>query len=200
MKRVVITLIVLALLAFVAWKFIFKSEKKSEKQEEKQQPLAIKENSGPFNQSYSELLNAYFGLKDALVASDTAKASAAAKTLIAASDSLKLNEIKGDTLGVIKETAGSYTSTIKSSATALSGEKDIKGKRKEFEMIADAMWNMTRTVRYDGQKLYWQFCPMAFNNKGAYWMSNEAEIKNPYFGNEMLNCGSVEDSLDYSKK
>jgi Cu(I)/Ag(I) efflux system membrane fusion protein len=40
---------------------------------------------------------------------------------------------------------------------------------------------------------------MAFNKQGAYWMSNEREIKNPYFGNEMLNCGSVEDSLDYSK-
>jgi Cu(I)/Ag(I) efflux system membrane fusion protein len=40
---------------------------------------------------------------------------------------------------------------------------------------------------------------MAFNNKGAYWLSNEREIKNPYFGSEMLECGSVEDSLDYSK-
>lgn len=199
MKRVVLPLIILAALALITWQFFCKTNDKPAKEEEKQQPLAIKENSGPFNQSYATLLNAYFGLKDALVASDTAKASAAALSLVAASDSLKVNEIKGDSTGVIKETAVNFTGTIKSSAQALMAEKDIKAKRREFEMIADAMWSLTRTVRYDGQKVYWQYCPMAFNNKGAYWMSNEREIKNPYFGSEMLNCGSVEDSLDYSK-
>ena len=201
MKKVVLPLIILAALALITWQFFCKSKDKpaNEKEEEKQQPLAIKENSGPFNQSYAQLLQAYFGLKDALVASDTAKASAAAMSLAAASDSLKVNEIDGDSTGVIKETAVNFTGTIKGSAQALAAEKDIKAKRKEFEMIADAMWSLTRTVRYGGQKVYWQYCPMAFNNKGAYWMSNEKEIKNPYFGNEMLNCGSVEDSLDYSK-
>jgi len=40
---------------------------------------------------------------------------------------------------------------------------------------------------------------MAFDNKGAYWLSNEAAIRNPYFGDEMLECGKVEDSVDYRK-
>ena len=93
-----------------------------------------------------------------------------------------------------------FAGTIVGSAQALAGEKDIKAKRKEFEMIADAMWSLTRVVKYNGQKVYWQYCPMAFNNKGAYWMSNEREIKNPYFGHEMPECGSVEDSLDYSAR
>jgi len=200
MKRVVLPLIIIAALALITWQFFCKSSNdKPAKEEEKQQPITIKENSGPFNQSFALLLNAYFGLKDALVAGDTSKASAAALSLSTASDSLKVNEIKGDSTGVIKETALNFTGTIKSSAQALAAEKDIKAKRKEFEMIADAMWSLTRTVRYDGQKVYWQYCPMAFNNKGAYWMSNEKEIKNPYFGSEMPNCGSVEDSLDYSK-
>ena len=200
MKRVVLPLIIIAALALVTWQFFCKSQDdKPAQAEEKQQPLSIKENSGPFNQSFARMLSAYFGLKDALVAGDTSKASAAALSLSTASDSLKVNEIKGDSTGVIKETALNFTGTIKSSAQALASEQDIKAKRKEFEMIADAMWSLTRTVRYDGQKVYWQYCPMAFNNKGAYWMSNEKEIKNPYFGKEMPDCGSVEDSLDYSK-
>jgi len=62
------------------------------------------------------------------------------------------------------------------------------------------MYTLIQTVRYKGQKLYWDYCPMAFDNNGAYWLSFEREIKNPYFGSKMLNCGSVEDSLDYSKK
>jgi len=39
------------------------------------------------------------------------------------------------------------------------------------------------------QIIYEQQCPMAFGNKGATWLSLEQEIKNPYFGSEMLNCG-----------
>lgn len=201
MKKTLIVVIALAVIVLIARPFFCNSDDKSTENavNTKQQPLSISENTDVFKQSFTQLLNAYSNLKDALVLSDTGKASAAALALRAAADSLKVNEIKGDSTGVIKETASSFTSTITGSALALAAEKDLKGKRKEFEMIADAMWSLTRTVRYSSQKVYWQFCPMAFDNKGAYWMSYEREIKNPYFGSEMLNCGSVEDSLDYSK-
>lgn len=201
MKKTLIVVIALAAIVLIARPFFCNSDDKSAENAEnaKQQPLSISENTDVFKQSFTQLLNAYSNLKDALVLSDTGKASAAALALRVASDSLKVNEIKGDSTGVIKETAAAFTSTITGSALALAAEKDLKGKRKEFEMIADAMWSLTRTVRYTSQKVYWQFCPMAFDNKGAYWMSYEREIKNPYFGTEMLNCGSVEDSLDYSK-
>ncbi|WP_207512684.1 DUF3347 domain-containing protein [Longitalea luteola] len=201
MKKTLIVVIVLAAVVLIARPFFCNSDKKDDKvaEDPKQQPLSISANTDAFNQSFTQLLNAYNSLKDALVASDAEKASAAGLALKAAADSLKVNEITGDTSGVIKETAQAFTGTIAGSAQALAAEKDLKNKRKEFEMIADAMWSLTRTVRYTGQKLYWQYCPMAFDNKGAYWMSFEREIKNPYFGSEMLNCGSVEDSLDYSK-
>lgn len=204
MKKTLIVVIVLAVGVLVARPFFCKGDKKSTDEAEnaanvKQQPLSASQNTDVFNQSFTQLFNAYNDLKNALVASDASKASAAALVLRTAADSLKVNEIKGDSTGSIKETATSFSSTIAGVAQALAAEKDIKGQRKEFEQIADNMWNLTRTVRYTGQKLYWQFCPMAFDNKGAYWISYEREIKNPYFGNEMLNCGSNEDSLDYSK-
>jgi len=31
--------------------------------------------------------------------------------------------------------------------------------------------------------------------KKTYWLSNEAAIKNPYYGNAMLNCGNVTDTM-----
>lgn len=164
------------------------------------QPIAVSKNSGPFIQSYDKLLNAYYSLKDALVASDSVKANTAAADLVMQADSLKVNEIQGDTSGIIKETALSFTSTIHSSSEALQKEPTLNGKRKEFEMITDALWSLTRTVKYDGGKVYYSYCPMAFDNKGAYWMSNSAEIRNPYFGEKMLKCGSVEDSVDYRKQ
>jgi Cu(I)/Ag(I) efflux system membrane fusion protein len=201
MKKTVIVVIVLAVIVLVARPFFCNNDDKptDKAADVKQQPLSISENTDVFKQSFTQLLNAYNTLKDALVASDTAKASTAALALKTAVDSLKLNEIKGDSTGDIKLNAQSFTGTITGSAQALAGEKELKNKRKEFEIIADAIWNLTRTVRYSNQKLYWQFCPMAFDNKGAYWMSYERDIKNPYFGTEMLNCGSIEDSLDYSR-
>lgn len=202
MKKTLIVVLVIAAVFLVARPFFCNNDDKSTDKgaKSKQQPLSISQNTDVFNLSFTQLLNAYNDLKNALVASDTGKASAAALALRTAVDSLKLNEIKGDSTGDIKLNAQSFTGTITGSAQALAAEKELKSKRKEFEIIADAIWNLTRTVRYTGQKLYWDFCPMAFDNKGAYWMSYEREIKNPYFGNEMLNCGSIEDSLDYSKK
>ena len=202
MKKTLLVIIVLVVIVLLVRPFFCSGDdKKADKKGDvEQQPLSITQNSNAFNQSFTQLLNSYYSLKDALIASDTAKASSAAHAVAKAADSLKVNEIKGDSTGVIKETAKTFTGTLTSSAQALAAEKNINDKRKEFETIADAMWSLTRTVKYDGEKVYWQYCPMAFNKQGAYWMSNEREIKNPYFGNEMLNCGSVEDSLDYSKK
>jgi Cu(I)/Ag(I) efflux system membrane fusion protein len=199
MKKVILPVLFVAVAGFGAY-FLFFKKGKSGPQPEKQKPLAIGQNTSTFNQSYNTLLAAYTNLKDALVAGDTAKASASARELAIASDSLKVSEIQGDTGGVIKQTAAIYTSTISGYAVGLAGEPTIKEKREEFELIADNLWQLTRTVKYDGAKLYWHYCPMAFNSRGAYWVSNEREIRNPYFGNDMLDCGKVADSLDYSAK
>ena len=198
MKKVLIAIILLGVLGYAGYYFFAK--KADKRKDSDPQPLAIGKNSGVFNQSYGQLMTGYYNLKDALVASDSTKANTASQQLIVFADSLKVDEIKGDTTGMIKETARTFTSTISGSAQALTKESTLEGKRKEFEMISDALWSLTRTVKYDGEKVYYQFCPMAFDNKGAYWLSNQAIIRNPYFGNEMLECGKVEDSLDYASK
>jgi Cu(I)/Ag(I) efflux system membrane fusion protein len=203
MKKMLLVVIVLAVVILVARPFFCNSDKKDKSAdgtaETKQQPVAMGNNSDAFNQSYTQLINSYIDLKDALVASDAAKAMAAAQALHTAADSLKVNEIKGDSTGVIKENALIYTKIITDSAQALATEKDIERKRNIFGNIAESMWTLSRTVRYNGKKLYWEYCPMAFDNKGAYWISYERDIKNPYFGSKMMTCGSVEDSIDYSK-
>lgn len=199
MKRIFLVLILVIIAAAAYLLFIRKSDKPGTP-EEKQKPVAIGQHTNAFTQSYSELVTAYTSLKDALVASDSAKATAAALQLAIASDSLKVNDIQGDTSNIIKQTAGTYTTMITSSAKGLAGESSLSEMRKEFEMIADNLWQLTRVVKYDGQKLFWQYCPMAFNNRGAYWISSDRKIRNPYFGDEMLECGKVADSLDYSAK
>jgi len=200
MRRRPLIILVSLLVILAGLYLLFWNGKKEGNGGPKQQPLSQGANTGAFNESFDRLLNAYYSVKDALVASDTVRANKAALELQNAADSLKVDEIQGDSTGTIKETALSYTGTLVGSSKGFIGENTIDEKRKEFEMLTEAMWNLSRVVKYGGRKIYYQYCPMAFNDKGAYWMSNEPEIRNPYFGDQMLECGKVEDSLDYSKK
>jgi Protein of unknown function (DUF3347) len=195
MKKLILVVVVLAVAGFAAYKWLV--PKNDEPKAEKPKPLSMGQKSGAFNESFTALLTSYLAVKDALVESDTIKVNAAAAQLAKSSEALKTDEISGDSTGVIKETAKNFAGTITGSALALAGEKDLENKRKEFEMMSDALWSLTRTVKYDGDKVYYQFCPMAFDNKGAYWISKDATIRNPYFGQKMLTCGYSQDSLNY---
>jgi hypothetical protein len=44
-------------------------------------------------------------------------------------------------------------------------------------------------------EIYKQYCPMAFEGKGDYWYSNSKDIFNPYYGNKMLKCGRVQETI-----
>jgi Cu(I)/Ag(I) efflux system membrane fusion protein len=79
----------------------------------------------------------------------------------------------------------------------MTGESKMEDKLREFNMITDAMWSLTRTVKYGGQKVYYQFCPEALSNMGGYWLSNKIDTVNPYIRN---GCSEVNDSLDYSSR
>lgn len=173
---------------------------------EEVKPLSVSKNSSAFNISFENMLNSYLALKDALVEYDTAKANAASRQLTVLADSLKTGDIKGDSTGTIISTAKNYAGTIAGSAKALIGEQDLVKKKKEFQMISDALYDLVRIVKYDGQKLYHQHCPMAFGEEEAYWISTTNEIVNPYLGKKhskykdaMLHCGDVTDSLDFRK-
>src|SRR5687767_13025965 len=99
MKKGILLILIIAIAGAAAY-FLFFNKKEKREEGEKQKPLAIGEHSNAFGESYNMLLAAYTGVKDALVASDTAKASAAARQLIVAADSLKVNEIQGDSTGI----------------------------------------------------------------------------------------------------
>ncbi len=169
--------------------------------EEKTETTEIKVSTGysyseAFNQSINNTLNAYYSLKDAFVASDTAKVNAAGTQLKTLLDSLKLDEVqKNDSLGFtsIYGRPGDVVAEI----TGMLGEKNLEKKRESFEMISNAFYDIVRVIKPTGATIYYQYCPMAFNDKGAYWLSNADSIRNPYFGKKMLTCGEVKETLKY---
>lgn len=164
----------------------------------KVEPLTQSKNSSDFNDKFDSLLASYYRLKDAFVASNDAMAASHAKSLIASANNLNLKEAKAD--NSIIEMAKQYVGSISSEAKALVAAPNLEAKRKSFQMISDNMYDLVRTVHFDKEVVYHQFCPMAFNDAGAYWLSNSTDIKNPYFGKKMLTCGEVKDSIDFRGK
>lgn len=73
-------------------------------------------------------------------------------------------------------------------------EKD-KDKRKSFVFLSTVMVKSVKAFGYRNQKLYVDYCPMANNNKGAYWLSKTKEIRNPYLGKKMPDCGEVKGKI-----
>jgi Cu(I)/Ag(I) efflux system membrane fusion protein len=84
---------------------------------------------------------------------------------------------------------------LKAASTPMSETTDIAAQRDHFIHLSAHLINAVESFGI-GQKVYVDFCPMANNNVGAYWLSPTAEIYNPYFGDAMLSCGSVKQVIE----
>ena len=118
----------------------------------------------------------YIHLKDALVAS---KASAAKKAA-------------GELESVLWATSGKKAAQT---AGDIAKAKSIEEQRMLFVVLSDQMTVLIKDSKLSSGELYVQYCQMANNNEGAFWLSNEKEIKNPYIGESMLKCGSVTETI-----
>jgi len=72
--------------------------------------------------------------------------------------------------------------------------ENIEDFRKHFMDLSNRMIVLLEAEKTLNQKVFLQFCPMANNNQGASWLSLSEQIKNPYFGSSMLDCGNVLES------
>ncbi|RTE54268.1 efflux RND transporter periplasmic adaptor subunit [Arenibacter aquaticus] len=141
-----------------------------------------------FQRQFKQALKPYLQMKDALVASDANLVSAFAK---ATSVSLKSADIKS--LGSMEQ------SHIKKSIEmldAIAANDNLENQRDHFVILNENMVPIAMSVNGTDAMLYVQKCPMANNNKGAVWLSTEEEIRNPYYGDAMLTCGSVIEEIE----
>ena len=84
---------------------------------------------------------------------------------------------------------------LKENAEHISGSTgDIEHQREHFVSLSEGMYALIKAFG-GGKTLYRDHCPMAQNGKGAMWLSETKEIKNPYFGDKMMECGSVEEEI-----
>ncbi len=144
-----------------------------------------------FQKQITSVIETYLQLKDAFVKSDV--------NLIQKQATSVLNEIKKVDMSLLKNPKGHEIwmpskKKITASLKSISVSGDLEQQRKDFIDLSNQIIVLAKAFGSD-KTLYVEHCPMANNNKGADWISTEKEIKNPYFGEQMLSCGSVEETI-----
>lgn len=129
------------------------------------------------NESMNKAYYSYIELKDALVASDAAAAEAKAAELSRLLS--KLDNAKN----------------AEKSAIAVAGAGSLEAQRKAFSDLSTQMVELAKASDIHMGEVYVEFCPMANGGEGATWLSNEKQINNPYFGDKMLRCGKVKETI-----
>ena len=85
-------------------------------------------------------------------------------------------------------------------STKLSEAPELKAARERFSMISSSIYNDLKDGRTKLKKpVYKFFCPMAFDNKGAFWFQDNDKTQNPYFGPVMPSCGELQESISGGK-
>ncbi|WP_452600752.1 efflux RND transporter periplasmic adaptor subunit [Pontimicrobium sp. MEBiC06410] len=148
--------------------------------------------SNKFQKQLKQVFDDYILLKDALVNDDANGSQLVGKQI---NQSLK----KVDMKLLSDEKAHNHWMTIqkelKASANAIENSLEITTQRGHFKHLSAHMISSVKLFGIN-QKVYSEFCPMADNNKGAYWLSLEKEIRNPYYGEAMLTCGEVKATIE----
>lgn len=142
------------------------------------------------NATIKPVLNAYITLKDALVSSNYEQAIQNAKSLGNSIDAVNSNNLNKATQKLWIKVLVDLKNEVNLMATAT----DIDKQRDYFVTLSKHMYSLVKVNKLN-KPVYYQFCPMANNGKGANWLSMENKVKNPYYGSEMLTCGKVVESL-----
>ncbi|MBV36188.1 MAG: efflux transporter periplasmic adaptor subunit [Rickettsiales bacterium] len=147
--------------------------------------------SETFKEQLEKVFGNYLDIKDALVKDD-------ANTTKKHADELLVSLKKVDMKLLSDHEAHNHWMTIsneiKSSSEAIGKTSNIEKQRGHFKHLSA---HLSKGVRLFGvnKEVFEQFCPMADNNQGAYWLSLEETIKNPYMGSKMLTCGTTESTI-----
>ncbi|MEB8329544.1 efflux RND transporter periplasmic adaptor subunit [Flavobacteriaceae bacterium KMM 6897] len=137
----------------------------------------------PVQKEFLNVLDLYMQLKDALVEANVENASKASRGALKS-----LQKIKTADLDVMGK---AHFSKIGEMFTAISNNSDLVNQREHFITLSENVIAISANLEEVPSPIFVQNCPMANKNKGANWLSWNKEIKNPYYGEAMMNCGEV---------
>jgi uncharacterized protein (DUF885 family) len=138
-----------------------------------------------------EIVSAYLNLKNALTNDNGKEAADAANGIKASLEKMNTGSFTTDqkkTYEDVKDDLKEHAEHIASNST------NISHQREHFDMMSQDMIDLVKSTG-STQTLFKDFCPMYNNNKGASWLSETKEIKNPYLGKKMPTCGEIKEEI-----
>ncbi len=158
---------------------------------EKHSPVEPVKTDPDFKQQLTNVYENYLGMKDEFVASEAHQVMVAAQDVEKSLKKVDMGLLKGDAHMAWMDQLKALESTI----NTISKSMDIEKQRTEFALFNLAFYKSLKMFGLKDKTTYYQYCPMANRDKGAYWFSETDEIRNPYFGDEMLGCGETRETL-----
>ena len=141
--------------------------------------------------SIAEIVSGYLAVKNAFTADKSADAAAAGKALEATFRGFNKAAMTAEQQKTFAEIADDATEHAEH--IGANGGK-IEHQREHFALLSKDVNDLVKAFG-GGQPLYQDFCPMYDKGKGAIWLSETKDIKNPYYGKKMLTCGKVKEEI-----
>lgn len=195
MKKIIFVFAVIAITASAC-----NSGNNNTEKNEKQVDTTVNNNSSTQSSSNSdtkvdgsmkEMVTQYLLMKNALANDNGKDAASAGKAFVESMAKMDKNSLTGDK----KKKWDDISDDAKEMAEHIGDNANkIEHQREHFDMLSTDMYDMVKTFGA-GQTLYKDFCPMYNDKKGAIWLSEVKEIKNPYLGKKMPTCGSMKEEI-----
>jgi Cu(I)/Ag(I) efflux system membrane fusion protein len=139
-----------------------------------------------------DVFDAYEDMKDALVKDNMDNAKKAAEDMKVQLDKVKTENLTpADITNWNKE-----AKKMREHLDKIQAATNIEEMRTHFSTLSEVLYADIKKYGLADETVYYQYCPMAFDNKGANWLSEDEEINNPYFGDKMLRCGETKDTIE----
>lgn len=147
-----------------------------------------------FKKQLGEIFIASVAMTDNLVDSDAAKTKGSAVQVKSAIEKVDMKLLRGEAhINWMR-----YLKDLNESIDIIAGSDDLKVQRNAFATFSQVLYASLKSFGITGiDAIYYQYCPMALSDQGAYWLSASKEIRNPYFGEMMLKCGSTKETLEF---
>ncbi|MBS1666486.1 DUF3347 domain-containing protein [Chitinophaga defluvii] len=132
----------------------------------------------------------YFSIKDALIKTDAANASDKAAALVKSVGVVDMSKLSTEEHTVWMK----VMKNISTNAESIEKSKDVAKQREAFATLSTNLYELAKVSKQNAP-VYYQHCPMYNGGKGANWLSKENAVKNPYYGSQMLTCGSTVETI-----
>ncbi|MFO8002374.1 MAG: DUF3347 domain-containing protein, partial [Marinilabilia sp.] len=142
-------------------------------------------------QEMEHTIEAYLQIKEALAEEDLNAVNDAIALMDRKIQKIQLLRLKGEGLKAWKSHRELYLDKLEE----MRHIEGLENKRSYFGHISEIVYCTIKSFGLQEGNLYAAYCPMAFNNQGAYWITDSKDINNPYMGPKVANCGEIREVL-----